>query len=58
MTTNNDESQERGRSTAESAPHPEQEHPEQDAHGGSMAPGLVDGTGHPTEEAPPGAAPE
>lgn len=27
--------------------HPEQEHPPQEAHGGSMAPGLVDDTGHP-----------
>ena len=30
--------------------HPEQEHPEQEAHGGSMAPGLVDDTGHPVTE--------
>jgi hypothetical protein len=36
--------------------HPEQEHPEQEAHGGSMAPQLVDDTGHPTEEPPPTAA--
>jgi hypothetical protein len=38
------------------APEPteaEQEHPEQQAHGGSMAPGLVDDTGHPTGESPP-----
>jgi hypothetical protein len=26
---------------------PSQEHPPQDAHGGSMAPDLVDDTGHP-----------
>jgi hypothetical protein len=35
--------------------HPEQEHPEQEAHGGSMAPGLVDDTGRPVEETPPEA---
>ncbi len=36
--------------------HAEQEHPEQDAHGGSMAPGLVDDTGEPVEDAPEGDA--
>ena len=30
---------------------PEQEHPVQDAHGGSMAPGLVDDTGHEVDDA-------
>jgi hypothetical protein len=35
--------------------HPEQEHPVQDAHGGSMAPGLVDDTGHPVAPAPQAA---
>lgn len=34
---------------------PEQEHPVQDAHGGSMAPGLVDDTGHPVGEPPAGS---
>jgi hypothetical protein len=38
-------------------PHdPEQEHPVQDAHGGSMAPGLVDDTGEPEPDAPEGDA--
>lgn len=32
--------------------HPEQEHPVQDAHGGSMAPGIVDDTGNPIVEPP------
>jgi hypothetical protein len=32
--------------------HPEQEHPVQDAHGGSMAPGLVDDTGRPVADLP------
>jgi hypothetical protein len=36
----------------------EREHPEQQAHGGSMAPGLVDDTGHPTGEVPPTTAQE
>jgi hypothetical protein len=31
-----------------------QEHPAHEAHGGSMAPGLVDDTGHRTSEAVPG----
>jgi hypothetical protein len=31
---------------------PSQEHPAQEAHGGSMAPGLVDDTGHPIAEEP------
>jgi hypothetical protein len=35
-----------------SSPHPEQEHPVQDAHGGSMAPGLVDDTGQPIADLP------
>jgi hypothetical protein len=34
-------------------PHdPEQEHPVQEAHGGSMAPGLVDDAGEPVEDVP------
>lgn len=32
----------------------ERAHPEQEAHGGSMAPGLVDDAGHPVAEPPPG----
>jgi len=32
---------------------PEEDHPAQEAHGGSMAPGLVDDTGTPTEQEPP-----
>ncbi|GGQ75113.1 hypothetical protein [Couchioplanes azureus] len=43
---------EAGRERADRS-HAEQEHPEQDAHGGSMAPGLVDDTGHPTGDSPP-----
>jgi hypothetical protein len=35
-----------------SSPHPEQEHPVQDAHGGSMAPGLVDDTGEAIADLP------
>jgi hypothetical protein len=31
----------------------DQAHPEQEAHGGSMAPGLVDDAGHPVAEPPP-----
>ena len=31
---------------------PQQEHPIQDAHGGSMAPGLVDDTGQPVADLP------
>ncbi|MEV4348809.1 hypothetical protein AB0J83_30505 [Actinoplanes sp. NPDC049596] len=34
----------------------EREHPEQEAHGGSMAPGLVDDAGNQVEEAPPAPA--
>jgi hypothetical protein len=46
-----------GSAEAESPrPHPEQEHPAHEAHGGSMAPQLVDDTGHPIEEPPPSAA--
>ncbi|WP_305788659.1 hypothetical protein [Symbioplanes lichenis] len=38
----------------EAAPgNPDEPHPAQEAHGGSMAPGLVDDTGHPTPETPP-----
>jgi hypothetical protein len=37
----------------EDAQDPQQEHPIQDAHGGSMAPGLVDDTGRPVDD-PPG----
>jgi hypothetical protein len=40
------------------APHPEQEHPVQDAHGGSMAPSLVDDIGRPAAEVPDTADPE
>jgi hypothetical protein len=32
------------------AKHPEQEHPEQEAHGGSRAPGIVDAVGRPTDD--------
>jgi hypothetical protein len=38
--------------------HPEQQHPVQEAHGGSMAPGLVDDSGHPVAPAPPDDAGE
>lgn len=31
---------------------PEEEHPAQEAHGGSMAPGLVDDTGQQVTDAP------
>jgi hypothetical protein len=31
---------------------PTQDHPAQEAHGGSMAPGLVDDTGHPIADVP------
>lgn len=31
-------------------------HPEQEAHGGSMAPGVVDDAGRPVAETPPTAA--
>jgi hypothetical protein len=44
--------------TGHATRHREQEHPPQDAHGGSMAPGLVDDTGHPVENGAPGAAEE
>ena len=40
----------------ESSPHPEQEHPVQDAHGGSMAPGLVSDTGEQVAELPDSAS--
>ncbi len=36
----------------DSSSHPEQEHPVQDAHGGSMAPGLVDDTGNLVADVP------
>jgi hypothetical protein len=40
-----------GTETEQQGPHdPEQEHPVQDAHGGSMAPDLVDDTGHEVED--------
>ena len=40
-------------STPEETPQDEsQEHPVQDAHGGSMAPGLVDDTGHQVADVP------
>ena len=32
---------------------PEEDHPAQEAHGGSMAPGLVDDTGNPTTDEQP-----
>ena len=35
---------------------PSQEHPAQEAHGGSMAPGLVDDTGRPIADGPPEGA--
>jgi hypothetical protein len=38
--------------STESDPHADQEHPEQEAHGGSMAPGLVDDTGRQTTDVP------
>jgi hypothetical protein len=34
-------------------PHPEQDHPDHEAHGGSMAPQFVDDAGRPTGESPP-----
>ena len=44
-------------STPDRTPQDEsQDHPVQDAHGGSMAPGLVDDTGEPVEEVPDGDA--
>jgi hypothetical protein len=54
MTDYDDEPQGTGHppTGAGSSSHPEQVHPEQEAHGGSMAPGLVDDTGHPIEETP------
>lgn len=40
-------------STPEQSPQDEaQDHPVQDAHGGSMAPGLVDDTGHQVADVP------
>ena len=40
-------------STPEQTPQDEtQDHPVQDAHGGSMAPGLVDDTGHQVADVP------
>jgi hypothetical protein len=40
-------------STPEQTPQdPTQSHPAQDAHGGSMAPGLVDDTGHQIADVP------
>ena len=40
-------------STPEHSPQDEaQDHPVQDAHGGSMAPGLVDDTGHQIADVP------
>ncbi len=32
---------------------PDEDHPAQEAHGGSMAPGLVDDTGNPVPQDPP-----
>jgi hypothetical protein len=45
-----------GTTPEEPTRHPEQEHPAHDAHGGSMAPGLVDDTGDLVEEPPPSEA--
>jgi hypothetical protein len=57
MTTNDDH--DRTDTPPPEEPRPaEQEHPLQDAHGGSMAPGLVDDTGHAVESSPPSAAGE
>lgn len=57
MTKNDDELQGSGRppAGAGNSAHPEQEHPEHEAHGGSMARDLVDDTGHPVEETLPEA---
>jgi len=57
MTANDEESPGSARPPVEAgtSSHPEQEHPEQEAHGGSMAPGLVDDTGRPVEEDRPNA---
>jgi hypothetical protein len=57
MTKNDDELPGSGRPPVEedNSAHPEQEHPEQEAHGGSMAPGLVDDTGHPLGDSRPEA---
>ncbi|WP_109597065.1 hypothetical protein [Actinoplanes xinjiangensis] len=43
-----------GPGSADVDPHRAQEHPAQEAHGGSMAPGQVDDTGHRTSEPLPG----
>jgi hypothetical protein len=40
----------------EAARGPEQKHPAQEAHGGSMAPGVVDDFGHPVADGPQDAA--
>jgi hypothetical protein len=53
-----DRPQSRASETVDATRHPEQAHPPQDAHGGSMAPGLVDDTGHPVENGAPGAPEE
>ncbi len=46
-------------STPEQTPQDEtQDHPVQDAHGGSMAPGLVDDTGHEVADVPSPVDPE
>jgi hypothetical protein len=59
MTTNDKDQDSSGAPTTEAAPrHPEQDHPVQDAHGGSMAPGLVDDTGHLVSQDPPATADE
>jgi hypothetical protein len=62
MTKNDDELQgsdrppvEAGDSSDAEHQHPEQVHPEQEAHGGSMAPDLVDNAGRPVEESQPAA---
>ncbi|AGL15206.1 hypothetical protein L083_1696 [Actinoplanes sp. N902-109] len=36
---------------------PDEDHPAQEAHGGSMAPGLVTDTGEPEQDTPPADAP-
>jgi hypothetical protein len=55
MTINEDQA---GRSDARPEGDPAREHPAQEAHGGSMAPGIVDDTGHPIAEQPDGTTGE
>jgi hypothetical protein len=51
--TNNGEPDEAG--SEDASQHPEQQHEAHEAHGGSMAPGIVDDTGQRTGSAPPTA---